>query len=192
MTNGITKQRASNAKSAHHAIPWLRVYICAINITEKQIMHNSDSPLGVHITGNFHVCSTVHTEKWNKTTQFRTTYPLWGEHTHDHAMDSPHKGTAMRKTLIMQFLDYRFTFVSSTLCKKISNRAITWASGDFIITGNFIVSSAASKESTCSCPRVTYGISSQRASNAKSVYYTIPEFQVYICMKDKLYATVTT
>ena len=42
VTNGITTQKANNAKNIH-AIPGIHGCVCVINIMERNIMHSSDN-----------------------------------------------------------------------------------------------------------------------------------------------------
>ena len=60
--------------------------------------------LGFHLTGNSIVYSTIHTEKMQENIKI-SQYWSFLKRIHWWPMDSPHKGPAMLKALIMQFQD---------------------------------------------------------------------------------------
>ena len=91
----------------------------------------------------------------NKTPKFRPHYWSFMRRIHWWPRESPPKGPAMRKALIMQFQGYRSSFVSSIyIYINISSKlfyhisGITQASVDFITTGNSIVWSQTVQEKT--------------------------------------------
>ena len=138
--------------------------------------------LGFHLTGNCIVYSTKHIEKMQDNIKM-THYWSFLRIIHWWPIDSPHKGPAMRKASIMQFQDYISIFVSSILWKNYilaatvilnEHQRISYQWQLYCLLNSQYRKHRRKHQSSAlllPCgekPSVTYGISTQRVSNAKN------------------------
>ena len=100
------------------------------------------SVLGFSLTGNSIVCSAAHTGKMQEGIKFPP-YCSLTMRFYRWPPQSPKKGPAMRKALIMQFQNNRSIIDSSILRKKNQQQWYHLSISGFHITGNSIVCSIA-------------------------------------------------
>ena len=202
--NNSTKVTSHGRRGFHHH--W-QLY-CLFNSRYRNTWRKSTwlrttDPLRGHTTGdlwNVHyihiVCSTPHNRKIKESIKIPLYWSLMGRQIW-WPMESPHNVPAMRKALIMQSQDCRFSFFSSILWKLHWHKSVRL----FDITFNStVVSTARTGKRKRSAllipcgenPSVTNGISTQRAGNAKAFITQFQQdYMSRLChrrlRKDKLY-----